>query len=83
MRIQRTSIFVDDQRLAIAFYTDVLGFTKHHDIPPSSRSTANRWRRLPTVVQFIPSRSAISTFVPPSATASTIRHGSANACEDE
>ncbi len=33
MRIQLTSIFVDDQRAALAFYTDVLGFTKHHDIP--------------------------------------------------
>lgn len=27
-----TSVFVDDQRAALAFYTDVLGFTKHHDI---------------------------------------------------
>lgn len=33
MRIELTSIFVDDQRKALAFYTDVLGFTKHHDIP--------------------------------------------------
>ncbi len=33
MRISLTSIFVDDQRAALAFYTDVLGFTKHHDIP--------------------------------------------------
>ncbi len=33
MRIQLTSIFVDDQREALAFYTDVLGFTKHHDVP--------------------------------------------------
>ncbi len=33
MRIHLTSIFVDDQRAALAFYTDVLGFTKHHDIP--------------------------------------------------
>lgn len=32
MRIELTSIFVDDQRKALAFYTDVLGFTKHHDI---------------------------------------------------
>ncbi|HWM15980.1 MAG TPA: VOC family protein [Microbacterium sp.] len=28
-----TSIFVDDQRAALAFYTDVLGFQKYHDIP--------------------------------------------------
>ncbi len=33
MRIHLASIFVDDQRAALAFYTDVLGFTKHHDIP--------------------------------------------------
>lgn len=33
MRIKLTSIYVDDQRAALAFYTDVLGFTKHHDIP--------------------------------------------------
>lgn len=33
MRITLTSVFVDDQRQALAFYTDVLGFTKHRDIP--------------------------------------------------
>ncbi len=33
MRIELTSIFVDDQRAALAFYTDVLGFTKHRDVP--------------------------------------------------
>ncbi|WP_299166958.1 VOC family protein [uncultured Arthrobacter sp.] len=33
MRIAMTSIFVDDQRAALAFYTDVLGFEKRHDIP--------------------------------------------------
>jgi catechol 2,3-dioxygenase-like lactoylglutathione lyase family enzyme len=33
VRISLTSIFVDDQRAALAFYTDVLGFRKHHDIP--------------------------------------------------
>ncbi len=33
MRIQLTSIYVDDQRAALAFYTDVLGFVKHHDVP--------------------------------------------------
>ncbi|MBO9554335.1 VOC family protein [Cellulomonas sp.] len=33
MRIQLTSIYVDDQRAALAFYTDVLGFVKRHDIP--------------------------------------------------
>lgn len=33
MRIALTSVFVDDQRAALAFYTDVLGFQKRHDIP--------------------------------------------------
>ncbi|WP_305091395.1 VOC family protein [Prescottella sp. R16] len=33
MRINLTSIFVDDQRAALDFYTDVLGFVKRRDIP--------------------------------------------------
>lgn len=33
MRIALTSLFVDDQRAALAFYTDVLGFSKRHEIP--------------------------------------------------
>ncbi len=33
MRISLTSVFVDDQRAALAFYTDVLGFQKRRDIP--------------------------------------------------
>ncbi|MFK4085416.1 VOC family protein [Kribbella sp. NPDC020789] len=33
MRINLVSVFVNDQRAALAFYTDVLGFTKKHDIP--------------------------------------------------
>jgi predicted enzyme related to lactoylglutathione lyase len=33
MRIALTSVFVDDQRAALAFYTKVLGFTKRHDLP--------------------------------------------------
>ena len=33
MRIELTSVFVDDQRAALAFYTDVLGFVKRHDVP--------------------------------------------------
>jgi catechol 2,3-dioxygenase-like lactoylglutathione lyase family enzyme len=33
MRISLTSLFVDDQAKALTFYTDVLGFQKHHDIP--------------------------------------------------
>jgi predicted enzyme related to lactoylglutathione lyase len=33
MRIALTSVFVDDQRAALAFYTEVLGFTKRRDVP--------------------------------------------------
>jgi predicted enzyme related to lactoylglutathione lyase len=33
MKINLTSIYVDDQRAALAFYVDVLGFTKHRDVP--------------------------------------------------
>jgi predicted enzyme related to lactoylglutathione lyase len=33
MKISLTSLFVDDQRAALAFYTEVLGFQKRHDIP--------------------------------------------------
>ena len=33
MRIKLTSIMVDDQDKALAFYTGVLGFRKKHEIP--------------------------------------------------
>ncbi|MDX6370790.1 MAG: hypothetical protein QOG93_2292, partial [Gaiellaceae bacterium] len=33
MKIKLTSIFVDDQAKALAFYTDVLGFVKKADVP--------------------------------------------------
>ena len=33
MRIKLTSLMVDDQSKALRFYTEVLGFTKKHDIP--------------------------------------------------
>jgi catechol 2,3-dioxygenase-like lactoylglutathione lyase family enzyme len=33
MRITRTSVFVEDQAAALAFYTGVLGFEVRHDIP--------------------------------------------------
>lgn len=33
MRIRLTSIYVDDQRAALDFYTSKLGFRVHHDIP--------------------------------------------------
>ena len=33
LRINLTSVLVDDQRKALAFYTDVLGFVKKTDVP--------------------------------------------------
>ena len=33
MRIHLTSVYVDDQRAALDFYTRVLGFEVRHDIP--------------------------------------------------
>ncbi|WP_031465874.1 VOC family protein [Sciscionella sediminilitoris] len=33
MRINLTSVLVDDQDKALRFYTEVLGFVKKHDIP--------------------------------------------------
>ena len=33
IRIHITSVFVDDQARALAFYTDLLGFVPRHDIP--------------------------------------------------
>ncbi len=33
MRINLTSVFVDDQAEALRFYTEVLGFVKKHDVP--------------------------------------------------
>jgi catechol 2,3-dioxygenase-like lactoylglutathione lyase family enzyme len=33
MKITLTSVLVDDQAKALAFYTDVLGFERKHDIP--------------------------------------------------
>ncbi|MFE7558778.1 VOC family protein [Kitasatospora sp. NPDC057500] len=33
MRINLTSVFVDDQAKALRFYTEVLGFVKKHDVP--------------------------------------------------
>jgi len=38
MRISLTSVYVDDQAKALAFYTEVLGFRKHHDIPLGEHS---------------------------------------------
>src|SRR3954447_19539540 len=33
MRINLTSVLVDDQRKALRFYTEVLGFVKKNDVP--------------------------------------------------
>jgi glyoxylase I family protein len=33
MKIKLVSLLVDDQEKALRFYTEVLGFTKKHDIP--------------------------------------------------
>ena len=33
MKIALTSVFVDDQRAALAFYTEALGFMKRRDVP--------------------------------------------------
>jgi catechol 2,3-dioxygenase-like lactoylglutathione lyase family enzyme len=33
LTIAVTSVFVDDQEKALAFYTDVLGFVKKRDLP--------------------------------------------------
>src|SRR6266550_3914110 len=38
MRIYVTSVFVDDQKKALDFYTDTLGFRKKRDIPLGSAS---------------------------------------------
>ena len=39
MKIHLTSVFVDDQDKALAFYTDVLGFVKKNEVPLG----ADRW----------------------------------------
>src|SRR5262245_63613646 len=38
MRIMLTSVLVDDQHKALAFYTDVLGFVKKTEIPMGEHS---------------------------------------------
>ncbi|MCK0115461.1 catechol 2,3-dioxygenase-like lactoylglutathione lyase family enzyme [Isoptericola sp. CG 20/1183] len=40
MKIQLTSVFVDDQATAHAFYTDILGFRTKHDVPLGE---SDRW----------------------------------------
>ena len=50
MKIILTSVLVDDQAKALAFYTDVLGFVKKNDIPLGGAPLADRGlpRRRPT-----------------------------------
>jgi catechol 2,3-dioxygenase-like lactoylglutathione lyase family enzyme len=38
MRINLASVLVDDQRKALSFYTDVLGFVKKNDVPMGEHS---------------------------------------------
>jgi catechol 2,3-dioxygenase-like lactoylglutathione lyase family enzyme len=38
MKIHLTSVYVDDQRAALDFYTNILGFDVHHDIPLGDNS---------------------------------------------
>ncbi|MGC9497507.1 VOC family protein [Streptomyces sp. WG7] len=40
MKINMTSVFVDDQAKALSFYTDILGFVKKHDVPVGEK---DRW----------------------------------------
>ncbi|MEU5952332.1 VOC family protein [Streptomyces sp. NPDC047525] len=40
MKIHLTSVFVDDQAKAEAFYTEILGFVKKHDVPVGEK---DRW----------------------------------------
>jgi catechol 2,3-dioxygenase-like lactoylglutathione lyase family enzyme len=40
MRINVTSVLVDDQEKALRYYTDVLGFVKKHDVPTGGE---DRW----------------------------------------
>ena len=42
MRINLTSVFVDDQEQALRFYTEVLGFVKQYDVPVGE----DRWLTL-------------------------------------
>jgi catechol 2,3-dioxygenase-like lactoylglutathione lyase family enzyme len=38
MRINLTTVYVDDQRAALDFYVDVLGFKKRRDVPVGDHS---------------------------------------------
>jgi catechol 2,3-dioxygenase-like lactoylglutathione lyase family enzyme len=62
MRIVVTSVFVDDQSKALAFYTDVLGFRKKADIPCVTAAAVLVAALLATVV---PTPSALAQGVHP------------------
>lgn len=49
MRINITSIYVDDQSAALSFYRDVLGFHVLHDVPVGESSA--RWLTLVSPTQ--------------------------------
>ncbi|MCM2415532.1 MULTISPECIES: VOC family protein [unclassified Streptomyces] len=40
MKIQLTSVLVDDQAVALRFYTEILGFVKKYDVPVGEK---DRW----------------------------------------
>jgi catechol 2,3-dioxygenase-like lactoylglutathione lyase family enzyme len=59
MKINLTSVMVDDQAKALRFYTEILGFVKKHDIPMGGE---HRWL---TVVS--PESSAVELLLEPMA----------------
>ena len=48
MKIKLSSIMVEDQATALAFYTDVLGFKKSKDIPVGNSGGSRLLRRMVT-----------------------------------
>ena len=44
MKINLTSVLVDDQAKALAFYTDLLGFVKKTDVPVGDERVLERAR---------------------------------------
>ncbi len=45
MRINLSSVLVDDQAKALRFYTEILGFQKKHEIPLADRGISRSPRR--------------------------------------
>ena len=48
MKIKLSSIMVEDQATALAFYTDILGFKKSKDIPVGEFRGSRLFRRMVT-----------------------------------